>query len=223
MEKCPSTAVWRVLLVLCMYFITQGLLVTGTSLGGDIIVDTNLTLNGTPYTVSQDLVVAENATLTIQPGVQLHFHGGVALRVKGSLQAKGNSRDRVVFTKMQRNSSGYLDDLNGTNPYHSGIRLHNGSSYTVGRLEIFLNGKWGTVCDDGWQMEDAQVACRQLGFLGAKRYYTHGGGSGPIWLSNVDCHGTSHETISLLQCRHDGIGRHSCIKLYLIERKLSSG
>ena len=157
MAKCPSAVVWRVLLVLGMNCIIQGLLVTGTSLEGDIIVDTNLTLNATPYLVSKDLVVAENATLTIQPGVQLHFDRGVALRIKGCLQAMGNFRNRVVFTKMKRNNSQYLDDLKVASPYHNGIRLHNGSRYTVGRLEIFINGQWGTVCNEGWQMENAQV------------------------------------------------------------------
>lgn len=90
--------------MLGMNCIIQGLLVTGTSLEGDIIVDTNLTLNATPYLVSKDLVVAENATLTIQAGVQLHFDRGVAFRIKGCLQAMGNFHNRVVFTKMKRNN-----------------------------------------------------------------------------------------------------------------------
>ena len=54
-----------------------------------------------------------------------------------------------------------------------------------------------------------QVACRQLGFLGAKRFYTHGGGTGPTWLDDVNCRGTEK---SLLDCKHRGIGVENCGK-----------
>ena len=40
------------------------------------------------------------------------------------------------------------------------------STYSSGRLEIFINGQWGTVCDDFFSSTDAGVACRQMGFSG---------------------------------------------------------
>ncbi|XP_063962816.1 deleted in malignant brain tumors 1 protein-like isoform X2 [Lytechinus pictus] len=92
----------------------------------------------------------------------------------------------------------------------SDIRLVGGSSQTEGRVEVFVNNAWGTVCDDLWGMDDANVACRQLGFgpaisaLGSARY---GQGSGSILLDNLGC--TGSET-SLLNCPHNGVGSHNC-------------
>ena len=57
-----------------------------------------------------------------------------------------------------------------TAPRNGDLRLARGSitsrSYSSGRLEIYINGQWGTVCDDFFANTDANVACRQLGFTG---------------------------------------------------------
>ncbi|KAM5306678.1 neurotrypsin isoform 2-T2 [Glossophaga mutica] len=90
------------------------------------------------------------------------------------------------------------------------VRLRDGESKKEGRVEVFIGGQWGTVCDDGWTDEDAAVACRQLGYRGPARargmaYFGEGGG--PIHLDNVGCTGAEG---SLADCVKQDVGRHNC-------------
>ena len=54
--------------------------------------------------------------------------------------------------------------LNFQHCNHSDIRLVDGQLPTEGRVEVCVNGYWGTVCDDGWDTLDGNVVCKQLGF-----------------------------------------------------------
>ena len=47
---------------------------------------------------------------------------------------------------------------------HGSIRLRDSTGSMNGRVEVCLNGDWGTVCHDGWSTVDSNIACRQLGF-----------------------------------------------------------
>ena len=80
------------------------------------------------------------------------------------------------------------------------IRLVGGVTPLEGRVEIFLLGQWGTVCDNNWDFAAATVVCHQLGFLravGAPTSAAFGAGSGPVWYSSVRCTGTEQ---SLTEC-----------------------
>ena len=89
------------------------------------------------------------------------------------------------------------------------IRLSNGTNEKEGRVEIYWNNQWCTVCDDLWDDNDATVICKQLGYnRGSARGSAYfGEGSGLILLDNVNCYGGES---SIFQCRHRIFGEHDC-------------
>uniref|UniRef100_A0A8C1QUE2 SRCR domain-containing protein n=1 Tax=Cyprinus carpio TaxID=7962 RepID=A0A8C1QUE2_CYPCA len=75
---------------------------------------------------------------------------------------------------------------------HVPLRLRGGEGRCSGRLEVYHNAVWGSVCDDQWDISDAQVVCRQLGCGAALRAdgnSVFGAGEGVVWLNRVECRG----------------------------------
>ena len=84
-----------------------------------------------------------------------------------------------------------------------------GSVANEGRVEVFRSGQWQTVCDDGWDLNDADVACRQLGYgyaIGAVINALFGQGTGGQWEVYFSCTGSESGlencTTSLRSCSH---------------------
>ena len=79
---------------------------------------------------------------------------------------------------------------------------------------MFYNGIWGTVCDDYWDLNDAKVVCRQLGFgraIKAFNWAAFGPGNGKIWMDDVTCTGNERsfnnrvfsQRLEIEDCVHD--------------------
>ena len=85
------------------------------------------------------------------------------------------------------------------------------SANGTGRVEIFFKGQWRAICSDRyWDVDDAKVACRELGFKYTIRALPREevpNGGGQIWLSKVHCYGREQ---NLSCCSHDQLGDNSC-------------
>ena len=78
-------------------------------------------------------------------------------------------------------------------------------------MEVYHNGEWGTVCDNGWDLNDAQVVCHELGYGNATvarsaAFYGQGFGK-KIWLNDLYCTGTEW---TFRNCLHKGWKVHYC-------------
>ncbi|XP_036440335.1 pancreatic secretory granule membrane major glycoprotein GP2-like [Colossoma macropomum] len=121
-----------------------------------------------------------------------------------------DANTKVCATCREGTSCVSADKITWTCQTQDPVRLSGGSNRCEGRVELYHSGRWGTICDDDWNMNAAAVVCRQLGCgkaLAAPVNGRFGPGSGPIWMDNTQCQGTE---AYLVQCKHNGFENHNC-------------
>ncbi|XP_066577153.1 deleted in malignant brain tumors 1 protein [Amia ocellicauda] len=126
------------------------------------------------------------------------------------LRCSGNETHLQNCSRPQTETCGSGSDVGVLCEKHRALRVVGGEGPCAGRLEVYHSGSWGTVCDDSWDLADAQVVCRQLQCgtaLTATALGFFGQVEGPIWLDEVRCEGNES---SLWDCPARPWGQHDC-------------
>lgn len=118
----------------------------------------------------------------------------------------------LALALLQWSSSSCL--AQGEAPKDGDVRLVGPSDHR-GTVSIYHKGVWGSICDDSWGYADADVVCRQLGYVRASRilyraYYGQAPGT-QIWIDQIRC---PNDAKSLLDCEPppERWGEHDCSK-----------
>ncbi|VDI75538.1 deleted in malignant brain tumors 1 protein, partial [Mytilus galloprovincialis] len=126
----------------------------------------------------------------------------------GRYRAKSITRLRYV-TEWGHHACSHSEDISIS--CKTQIRLMNGRTETEGRLEVYNNNQWGTVCDNAFNVNSAKVVCRMLGydtkFAEAFGGASYGEGIGSVMMNNVRCVGNE---IDIGDCSFDGWRSGNC-------------
>jgi len=126
---------------------------------------------------------------------------GQEVAAAGRQRRARNRGDRAQMIRQFLKKKGRLEGL---------VRLVDGTVPHEGNVEVFHLGKWGSVCDDEWDIREATVICRELGWDDVARP-THnsmyGPARNPFWIDNTYCTGGEK---NLTECRFDGWGQNDC-------------
>ena len=130
-----------------------------------------------------------------------------ASTASSSCSCSFSSLSHIWYSLSERAS--YFCNRNLSAASSSTVRLVDGFAPSEGRVEVYHNGEWGTVCNDMWNLANARVVCKQLGFHDVLNYNAkaYGQGSGKILMDNVQCVGT--ET-ALQHCPFNGWEINNC-------------
>ncbi len=171
---------------------------------GDVGTDLSL-VNDTLTFTDDDWTTPQTVRVTAAPDLDSNNDRVALVHTGGGAEYQGLVRSLEVLI---------IDDDTGELRLVDGTRTTGDGHLCEGRLEIYINGRWGTICDDYWNDEEADVACRQLGFAGgsvvdASRFnagsgrragfFPAGDDGQPTWLDDVRCNGSESD---LLECRH---------------------
>ncbi|KAI5093812.1 scavenger receptor cysteine-rich type 1 protein M130, partial [Silurus meridionalis] len=129
------------------------------------------------------------------------FGPGTGSIWQNEVECEGNETSlwNCRFQLCEKGECGHQEDVGVVCSEHWSLRLSGGKGSCSGRLEVYHNATWGSVCDDQWNISNAQVVCRQLGCGSALSADRFGLGEGTVWLNRVKCRG---DEIHLWDCHH---------------------
>ncbi|CAH1252388.1 HHIPL1 [Branchiostoma lanceolatum] len=191
-------SMWRTLFSLALLLAFWSMAVSD-DIGGSYYHDHTFGLSGSPHTVTNEIIVGETATLTIEAGVRLLFTEGVGMTVLGRLIAVGTPAQRIVFDR-KRNPPD--DQANNVTRDHD-IRLL-GPTVFEGRVQVKRDGMWGSLClsSGSWRNSEATVVCRQLGFADGQVANNYRFGKGRMAMCDLECRGNEN---NIYECNHDDL------------------